>query len=196
MFTGIIQAIGKVHSKTERQLQVAAPGLRSWEPWAIGESVAINGCCLTVVEEHKQVLTFDISEETWRRTNLGGLAAGSRVNLERAMRPSTRLGGHIVQGHVDAVGELISITAGEGGDEFRFRAPEGTGRYLIDKGSIAVDGVSLTIVQPTGDEFAVWIIPHTKSETNIGERQVGDGVNLEFDVIAKHVEKLLGAYRD
>ncbi len=196
MFTGIIQAVGKVHSKSERQLQILAPGLRTWEPWALGESVAINGCCLTVVEEVKQLLTFDISDETWRRTNLGGFEVGTRVNVERAMRPSTRLGGHIVQGHVDAVGEIIAINPNEGGDEIRFRAPENTGRYLIDKGSIAVDGISLTVVQPAGDEFSVWIIPHTKSVTNLGDRKVGDSVNLEFDVIAKHVEKLLGAFRD
>lgn len=196
MFTGIIQAVGKVHSKSGRQLQILAPGLRTWEPWALGESVAINGCCLTVVEEVKQILTFDISDETWRRTNLGGFEVGTRVNVERAMRPSTRLGGHIVQGHVDAVGEIIAINPTEGGDEIRFRAPENTGRYLIDKGSITVDGISLTVVQPAGDEFSVWIIPHTKAETNLGDRKIGDSVNLEFDVIAKYVEKLLGAFRD
>lgn len=195
MFTGIIQSTGKVNARTDRQLMVSAPGLRTWEPWVIGESVAINGCCLTVVEEHRQVLTFDISDETWRRTNLGELETGQRVNLERAMRPSARLGGHIVQGHVDAVGTVFAIDETEGGTVFRFRVGEGLGRYFIDKGSVAVDGISLTVVEPKDDEFSVWIIPHTKSATNLADRAVGQSVNIEFDVIAKYVEKLLGAYR-
>ena len=195
MFTGIIQAVGKVHAISERQLMISAPGLRAWEPWVLGESVAINGCCLTVVEELKQVLTFDISDETWRRTNLGELTAGHRVNLERAMRPSARLGGHIVQGHVDAVGRIVSIDDTDGGAEFRFSVNEGQGRYLIDKGSIAVDGISLTVVSPEADTFSAWVIPHTKTATNLADRKAGDPVNIEFDVIAKHVEKLLGAYR-
>lgn len=195
MFTGIIQAIGKVHSRDEHQLRISAPGLRTWEPWAIGESVAISGCCLTVVEELRQVLAFDISEETWRRTNLGTLEPGQRVNLERAMRPSTRLGGHIVQGHIDAVGDVLSVTEGEGGTELKFAVGEGQGRYLIDKGSVAIDGVSLTVVDPDGDTFSVWVIPHSKSATTLGDRKPGDRINIEFDVIAKHVEKLLNAYR-
>lgn len=195
MFTGIVQSTGKVSGRTDRQLMVSAPGLRTWEPWVIGESVAINGCCLTVIEEHRQVLTFDISDETWRRTNLGELEIGQRVNLERAMRPSARLGGHIVQGHVDAVGTVAAIDETEGGTVFRFRVGESLGRYFIDKGSVAVDGISLTVVEPKDDEFSVWIIPHTKSATNLGDRAVGQSVNIEFDVIAKYVEKLLGAYR-
>lgn len=195
MFTGIVQAVGKVHGISERQLLVSAPGMRAWEPWVLGESVAVNGCCLTVVEELKQVLTFDISDETWRRTNLGQLAPGHRVNLERAMRPSARLGGHIVQGHVDAVAHIVGLDETEGGTVFKFEVEPGQGRYLIDKGSVAVDGISLTVVEPQEDQFSVWIIPHTKSATNLADRMVGDHVNIEFDVIAKHVEKLLGAYR-
>jgi riboflavin synthase len=171
------------------RLVVDAPMADGWEPWQLGESVAVDGCCLTVVDSGDG-LHFDLSEETLKRTAMGGYAPRTRVNLERAMRASDRFGGHIVQGHVDAVGTVISISPTDAGMVYRFRVAEP--RYLIDKGSIALNGVSLTVVEPAGGEFDVWIIPHTLEATNLGDLQPGSRVNVEYDVIAKHVEKLMG----
>lgn len=193
MFTGIVQAVGVVAAPVENGLfgiQLVGTPL-DWEPWKSGESLAVNGCCLTVLDIAGDRLSFNVSHETLARTTLGTLMTGNHVNLERAMRASDRLGGHIVQGHVDAMGEVVSISAKDG--VFRFRAPIGFARYLSDKGSIAVDGISLTIVKPAipEDEFEVAVIPHTLAATNLSTRKAGDRVNLEFDVIAKHVERLL-----
>lgn len=187
MFTGIIEAKGRVVSSTMSRLVVTAPFSNMV---AMGESVAVNGCCLTAVVIGPE-LAFDLSRETLARTNLGAISVGDAVNLERAMRADGRFGGHIVQGHVDATGEVVSVTPIEGATILRFRVPAGFERYLIDKGSIAVDGVSLTVVAPSGPEFEAWIIPHTFMETTLGDRRDGDPVNLEFDVIAKHVERLM-----
>lgn len=156
----------------------------------IGESVAVNGCCLTVVRSGVNDATFDLSEETLARTNLGLLREGSHVNVERAMKPNDRFGGHIVQGHVDAVGELVSRQPSETGEVFRFRVPLDGDVFLIDKGSIAVDGISLTVVHPDNCEFDVWVIPHTLSQTTLGAIQPGAAVNLEYDVVAKYVQRL------
>lgn len=186
MFTGIIQQLGQVEAIEGHGLTIAAV---ADEPWVMGESVAINGCCLTVVAWDP--LRFDLSDETLSRTNLGRLEPGDRVNLERAMRPMDRLGGHIVQGHVDGLGRILAIDRSEDAATFRF-AVDGD-RYLIDKGSIAIDGISLTVVNPREGEFEVAVIPHTLRVTNLGTRQVGDSVNIEYDVIAKHVEKLLAS---
>jgi riboflavin synthase len=188
VFTGIIQAVGKVLSLHGTRLLLTAPEVEDWEPWKLGESLAVNGCCLTVVQDGNS-LAFDLSEETLRRTNLDDLHPGAKVNLERAMRPSDRFGGHIVQGHVDAVGEVVSITPTDAAHLFRFRVP--ADQYLIDKGSIALNGVSLTIVEPQNGEFDVWIIPHTYNQTNFGDLKPGSRINVEYDVIAKHVEKLV-----
>jgi riboflavin synthase len=160
------------------------------DPWKVGESVAVNGCCLTVVST-SDGLQFDLSPETLKRTSLGQLRAGDHINLERAMRADGRFGGHIVQGHVDATGTVASITAGENASVFRFEAPSEFLKFMIDKGSITIDGISLTIVDLKDATFDVWVIPHTLEETNLGERSPGDKVNLEFDVIGKYVHRIL-----
>lgn len=193
MFTGIVQALGQVRGLENLVLEVDAPSTFAPEGYDEGESIAINGVCLTVVGFDP--LRFDLSEETLARTDLGDLKPGDRVNLERAMTPQARFGGHIVQGHVDATGELVGIEPLEGSTVFRFRIPAEYSRYLIDKGSITIDGISLTVVRPEGDTFETWIIPHTLAVTNLGTRKVGDRVNLEFDVIAKYVERLLTPHR-
>lgn len=203
MFTGLVQAVGYVVSIEDYTLTVEFETLSADSPVELGESVAINGCCLTVVEaltaqyeESKPEtvsLAFEMSQETLDRTNLGGLTGGKKVNVERAMRPIDRFGGHIVQGHVDAVGQVMSLRHEGEFTVFRFAVPLEYDRYLIDKGSIAVDGISLTVVEPEAGEFDVWIIPHTLHHTTLGSRKPGDAVNLEFDVLAKHVEKLLEA---
>lgn len=188
MFTGLVQAVGQVRSLEGGRLAVAVEA--GWpDPLAIGESIAVNGCCLTAVS--LDPLAFDLSEETLARTALSELRAGSSVNLERALRAGDRLGGHFVQGHVDGVGRLLSRTPRKGSEVFRFSVPAEGAKYLIDKGSIAIDGISLTVVEPNGGEFDVHLIPHTLSHTNLGALPVGNGVNLEFDVLAKHVERLL-----
>lgn len=185
MFTGIVQARGTVRFLDSDLLCLDAPPIE--EPWQIGESVAVNGCCLTVVS-FEEGLRFDLSEETLRRTALSRLVPGSAVNLERAMRPTDRLGGHFVSGHVDAVGHLVSVE----GETFTFEA-SGFDRYLIDKGSVAVDGISLTVVSPCEGQFSVAVIPHTLAVTTLGALKPGEPVNLEFDVLAKYVEKCLSA---
>jgi riboflavin synthase len=190
MFTGLIQAVGEVVRVDGGWLEVAvgeAPP--DWEPWQKGESVAVSGACLTVVA-HDPLLGFDVSEETFARTALGGLKSGSRVNLERALRAGDRLGGHLVQGHVDAVGELVSIEETENAWIYRFQAPVEFDRYLIDKGSVAIEGISLTVVRPADGLFEVWVIPHTRAATNLGTLVAGSAVNLEFDQVAKYLEKL------
>ncbi len=192
MFTGIIEGLGKVRSLSEGVLTLEVVRGFENDPWKIGESVAINGCCLTVVSATSG-LSFDLSPETLARTSLGTLAPGSTVNLERAMRADGRFGGHIVQGHVDATGAVVSITPAENATIFRFQAPAELDRYLIEKGSVTVDGISLTVVNLQDTAFDVWIIPHTLQETNLGERQTGDRINLEFDLIAKYVERMLPA---
>lgn len=190
MFTGIVQGAGRVIEFTGPKLRVELPEEMRSEPFSMGESIAVNGCCLTVVRQDPD-LEFDLSEETIRRTSFRSLDPGSRVNLERAMRASDRFGGHIVQGHVDTVGEFIECEPTDQAHRVRFRVPREYDRFLIDKGSIAIDGISLTIVEPMAGAFDVWIIPHTMAVTNLGEKKPGDPVNIEFDVIAKHVEKLL-----
>ena len=162
----------------------------STDPIALGESIAVNGCCLTVVASDP-FLEFDLSEETFSRTTLGAFKPGSKVNLERAMRLGDRLGGHIVQGHVDGVGAVVSVREEAGSWVMRFSVPTGSERYLIDKGSVCLDGVSLTVVSPVGNEFEVAVIPHTWAYTNLSSLRIGDAVNVEFDVLAKHVERLM-----
>jgi riboflavin synthase len=187
MFTGIIETLGKVVGVTPASLAVEAT---FEEPIDLGESIAVNGCCLTVVSA-EGALRFDISEETLRRTSLGELKPGSLVNLERAMKVGSRFGGHIVQGHVDGTGALVSVRETDAAHVLRFSYPTEFGKYLIEKGSIAIDGISLTAVSPTGTEFEVWVIPHTWQHTNLGAMRVGQRVNLEFDMVAKYVEGLI-----
>ena len=189
MFTGLVQAVGEVAEIDGSNLALRCAWPEPDDPIRAGESVAVNGCCLTALADGE--LRFELSPETRRRTAFHSLRAGLKVNLERAMRPLDRLGGHFVQGHVDAVGELVTVLQSGEFTVFRFRAPEEYDRYLIDKGSIAIDGISLTVVNPIAGEFDAWVVPHTMAATNLADRVPGDSVNLEFDVLAKHVEKLL-----
>ncbi|HXH62219.1 MAG TPA: riboflavin synthase [Fimbriimonadaceae bacterium] len=184
MFTGIVQAVGRVESAEKGRLVVLAPDAWPGDPWQVGESVAVDGCCLTVTEASAG-LRFDLSGETLERTTLGSLKAGDKVNLERALRASDRLGGHIVQGHVDATGSLVSRNG-----TFTFRVDEDWSKLLIDKGSVALNGVSLTVVQPKGGQFSVAMIPHTLESTTMGSLQPGSAVNVEFDVLAKYALNL------
>jgi riboflavin synthase len=197
VFTGIIQTTGRVErrqpSGAGARLTVSTrrllPGL------AIGESIAVNGACLTVVSRRRRSFTVDVAPETLRRTTLGHLEPGTRVNLERSLRMGDRLGGHIVQGHVDGVGQLEAIRPDGDWFAYRFRAPRALSPYLVEKGSIAVDGVSLTVFACRGPSFTVALIPHTLAETTLGERRPGDRVNLEADVLLKHIESMLRVRR-
>ncbi len=190
MFTGIIESIGTITSWDGFRLEVQIPAAPGWEPWALGESVAIDGCCLTVVAIAEAV-AFELSEETVRRTTIGARLVGDLVNVERAARLGDRLGGHIVQGHVDDVVRLVSITPTEQAHIFRFALPAGANQYIIDKGSIALNGISLTVVDPLANEFNVWVIPHTMSHTTLGQLTPGASLNVEYDMVAKYVEKSL-----
>ena len=190
MFTGMIQRLGRVRIFDNTRLIAETTVLWPNDKIQAGESIAVNGCCLTTLRPG--TLEFDLSPETIQRTAFSQMVEGDPVNLERAMRPIDRFGGHIVQGHVDAVGELVTVLNDGEFTVFRFRAPAEFDRYLIDKGSITVDGISLTVVNPIAGEFDVWVVPHTLARTNLGAKLPGGLVNLEFDVLAKHVEKLLG----
>ena len=192
MFTGLVEEVGRVVSVEQGplcRLVISADRVR--EGTRVGESVSVNGVCLTVNELDGGELTFYAMPETLSRTALGELAERSPVNLERAMSPERRFGGHIVQGHVDAVGEVLEVYAEGGAQIWAFRAPEAVLRYAVEKGSICVEGISLTVVSVRDDSFTVSILPQTRSNTNLGELLVGDPVNLEADLIAKYVERLL-----
>lgn len=193
MFTGIIEETGTVISFEEQEnawrLILAARCVI--EDLQIGDSVAVNGCCLTVVASEAGQIEFDLLKETKRLTSIDAVAPGDKVNLERALLPSTRMGGHFVSGHVDGTGRIESIER-RGKDFFLRIEPEAHWlRYLVNKGCIAVDGISLTVAGVDETGFSVWLIPHTMEMTNLNEKQTGDSVNLEFDMIAKYVEKLL-----
>ena len=167
------------------------------EDAAPGDSIAVNGCCLTVTEHDGTTWTADVMQETLDKTSLHGVQPGDRVNLERAVTADKRLGGHIVQGHVDGVGRVVSRAPSEHWDVVTIALPDpAMTRYLVDKGSITVDGVSLTVVEAGADAFTVSLIPETLARTTLGARQPGDRVNLEVDVLAKHVEKLLAFRKD
>jgi riboflavin synthase len=187
VFTGIVIEQGAVIDPPPR-LRLRAPGIASDS--AIGDSVSIDGCCLTVTAIDGDVLSFDAVPETLRRTTLGGLLAGDAVNLEPALRAGDRMGGHVVQGHVDGVGSLRSAEADAEAVDMTFTAPEGVLRYVIEKGSIAVNGVSLTVTTFDDETFSASVIPHTRAVTNLGRLQPGDGVNLEADLFGKYVERM------
>ena len=194
MFTGIIEETGRIESIEARgdgaRLRVACSAVLA--DAFTGSSIAVNGCCLTALDIKPASFAADLAPETMRRTNLGDLSAGSLVNLERPLSPQSRLSGHIVQGHVDGTGELHSLaTLGNGNWWLQIRVPEELDRYLVFKGSIAIDGISLTIASLEGGLMSVTIIPHTYEVTNLKTKRPGDRVNLECDVLAKHVEKLL-----
>lgn len=194
MFTGIVEAVGKVVSVEtrggDRRLHVDGGALGLGDA-QIGESIAISGVCLTVVALDGQVFVADVSLETLACTTLGALAAGDRVNLERALLPTTRLGGHLVSGHVDGVGEVRRITDAARSREIMIAAPAALARYIAAKGSVCVDGVSLTVNAVDGAAFTVNIIPHTWERTIIGAWRTGSRVNIEVDVIARYLERLL-----
>jgi riboflavin synthase len=189
MFTGIVEELGEVAAADGGQLRIAATTVL--EDAKTGDSIAVDGCCLTAVEFGPGWWRADVTDETLRRTTLGGLAPGDRVNLERPVRVSDRLGGHIVQGHVDGVGTVVARTPGSRWEVVRIAAPSPLLRYVAEKGSVAVDGVSLTVSGLGADWFEVSLIPTTLELTTLGRRQPGDGVNLEVDVVAKYVERLL-----
>lgn len=189
MFTGIIEELGRVRARPPR-LRIGCKTVLA--DLSEGASIAVNGVCLTAVEISPDSFTADLAPETLRRSNLGDLEIGARVNLERPVTPSTRLSGHLVQGHVDATGELIALDPLRDGNYWlTVRVPASLDRYLVEKGSIAIDGISLTIAALEGDLVSVTLIPHTFLNTALGSSKPGARLNLEADVIAKHIEKLL-----
>jgi len=195
MFTGIVEELGTVtaltHGTESARLTVHGPLVTS--DATHGASIAVNGVCLTVVEHGEGSFTVDVMAETLRRSSLGVLRPGDRVNLERAMAASSRFGGHVVQGHVDGTGTITAREPGERWEVVRFSLPGDLSPYLVEKGSITVDGVSLTVVDVGDDHFSVSLIPTTLELTTLGTKGVGDPVNLEVDVLAKYVERLLAA---
>ncbi len=194
MFTGIVEELGTVEAIEQQddaiRLTVRGPVVTG--DAGLGDSIAVNGCCLTVAVRDGETFTADVMRETLAKTSLGVLDVGALVNLERAVTPATRLGGHIVQGHVDAAGAVVARTPSEHWEVVEISVPAGLDRYLVPKGSITVDGVSLTVVDVGEGTFTVSLIPETLARTTLGFKQPGDPVNLEVDVIAKYVEKMVG----
>jgi riboflavin synthase len=193
VFTGIIEELGTVVgvSPLGDSARLAIRGTTVTSDAAHGDSIAVNGVCLTVVDNADGVFTADVMGETLKRSTLGALREGDAVNLERAATVATRLGGHIVQGHVDGVGTIAAREPGDQWETVTFALPEGLGRYIVEKGSITVDGISLTVVSVDDTTFSVGLIPTTLKLTTLGARGVGERVNLEVDIMAKYVEKLL-----
>ncbi|WP_243059957.1 riboflavin synthase [Nocardioides sp. SR21] len=193
MFTGIVEELGTVAAVEDQgdAIRLGISATTVLEGTGLGDSISVNGCCLTVTSIEGGTWTADVMQETLDKTSLYGVRPGDAVNLERAVTADKRLGGHIVQGHVDGVGEVVSRTPSEHWEVVEIAMPEALSRYLVDKGSITVDGVSLTVVEAGTDRFTVSLIPETLARTTLGARQPGDRVNLEVDVIAKYVERLL-----
>ena len=198
MFTGIVEETGIVRSFTEQEqawrlvldAAVVTKGLQ------LGDSVAVNGCCLTVVDFAEDRLEFDLLAQSVRLTSIDGIGPGGRVNLERALLPTTRMGGHFVSGHVDGTGAIATIEP-RGKDVYLRITPDPEMlRYVVAKGCVAVDGISLTVAELDDTGFSIWLIPHTLEVTNLGDKRAGDRVNLEFDLLAKYVERLLGKNDD
>jgi len=196
MFTGLIEGVGRVAALEPRggdvRLRIDVGSL-PFADVALGESIAVSGVCLTVIEFDAGSFAADASTETLGLTTLGGMVVGQAVNLERAMRPTDRLGGHLVSGHVDGVGRVLSIHDDARAQRWRFAAPAPLSKYIATKGSICVDGVSLTVNAVDGEGFDVALIPHTVSHTAFASTRVGDPVNLEIDLVARYVERLLSA---
>jgi riboflavin synthase len=196
VFTGLVEEVGRVSAlEAGEMFRLRLSASQTVEDTRVGDSVSVNGVCLTVNELDGETLVFNAMPETLRRSALGSLAEGSAVNLERAMSPAGRFGGHIVQGHVDGVGEVRDVRREGGAEIWEFGAPEAVLRYVVEKGSICVDGISLTVVSVRDTSFTVSILPQTRENTNLKELGVGDRVNLEADVVAKYVERLLGPRR-
>lgn len=196
MFTGIIEELGSIKRMTAlpdgARIEVSASTVL--EDARTGDSIAVNGVCLTVVDRGRDWFAADVSAETLRRTSLKAAKSGSRVNLERPLTPASRLGGHIVQGHVDGTGNFIEARPSGDGWIVRIGYPDDLGRYIVEKGSISVDGISLTVASLGDGWFEIAVIPHTWKVTNLSSLQRGAPVNLEVDVIAKYVERMLGAF--
>lgn len=187
MFTGIVEELGTVQAVRDTAFRFGAATVI--DDAAVGDSIAVDGCCLTVVALGDGWWEADATPETLARTTLGDRRPGDRVNFERPLRAGDRMGGHIVQGHVDAVGEIVAPAP-----ELQVRIPGDLVRYVVEKGSVTVDGVSLTVVKPLDDGFTVAVIPHTAEVTTLGGKRPGDRVNIEIDVLAKYVERLLEGY--
>lgn len=198
MFTGLVESLGTVRSLADEGdakrvvIEVPSSFLENAPPIKrLGDSIAINGCCLTVVAADGVLWSFQAGHETLAKTNLGRLRVGDAVNLERAMPADARFGGHIVQGHVDGVGRVATIDSRTDFADYTFEVPAALAAQMVEKGSVAIDGVSLTLVRVTATTFQVMLIPHTLAVTTLGRRKVGDEVNIETDVLAKYVAKLL-----
>lgn len=193
MFTGLVELMGSIVEIVDqppgKRLTIDAGAVAS--DASIGDSISINGCCLTVIRIENNQLDFEAGEETLSRTNLGELVVGSKVNLERSLAIGDRLGGHYVSGHIDAVGTLAERTEDPPWAHLRFRMPPELASQVASKGSIAIDGISLTVVEADSDSFTVALIPHTLEVTTLGQRAIGDRVNLETDVLAKYVQRSL-----
>jgi riboflavin synthase len=196
MFTGIVEELGTVEQVVDQgdAVRLTVRATTVLEDARLGDSIAVNGCCLTVADLGDGTWTADVMQETLDKTSLRGVAPGDRVNLERAATLQTRLGGHLVQGHVDGTGEVLARIPSEHWELVTVSLPAPLAPFLVDKGSITVDGVSLTVVDAHDDRFTVSLIPETLARTTLGSRAPGERVNLEVDVIAKHVEKLVRAY--
>ena len=198
MFTGLVETMGEIVAVIDdppgKRLRIRSQLI--CEDVTMGASICINGCCLTVVAIDGDLLDFEAGEETLSRTNLGGLIVGDRVNLERSLAVGSRLGGHYVSGHVDALGELIGRTEDPPWANLSFRIPREYASQVASKGSIAIDGISLTVVDVDDDSFSVALIPHTLEVTTLGSKTVGDKVNLETDILAKYVQRSLGLLAD
>jgi riboflavin synthase len=196
MFTGLIEEIGSVLwiRATERgtELEIAAPVIAKYI--RTGDSVAVNGCCLTITAHRAEQVTFDLLEETLDRTNLKSLRRESSVNLERAIPADGRLGGHFVQGHIDCATRVIAFDQAGGDYRLEIELPPQFSHYVAFKGSIAVNGISLTVAEILPESFAVWVVPHTKRNTNLQSTVPGDKVNIEFDILAKYIERMLAPY--
>jgi riboflavin synthase len=199
MFTGLVEGLGQVKSiqpeEAAIRLQIEVPVSMNSDGFQIGESVAINGCCLTVIEGDGRLWSFQAGSETLSKTNLGKLTVGDPVNLERSLPVNGRLGGHVVQGHVDATGTVQKIDHEGEWIHMWFQFPEALGTQMVEKGSIAVDGISLTLVNVEKNCFSVALIPHTLEVTTLGIREPGDVINLETDILGKYVQKLYAGYQ-
>jgi riboflavin synthase len=198
VFTGLIEDVGEVTGaagRSDRLVLTVRPRRLDAAALALGESVAIDGVCLTVTERGARGFEVLAGAETLERTTLGRLRPGARVNLERSLRVGDRLGGHFVQGHVDGVGKLVARRDRGANLELELRVPVELARYLVEKGSVAIDGISLTVNRVTGPVISVALIPHTAQETTLADRRVGDPVNLEVDMLAKYIEKLTAEAR-
>src|SRR5436853_644031 len=189
MFTGLIEEVGRVIGCRGARLQISAP--RVGKSIRVGESVAVNGCCLTATSRAHDRISFDLLQETLDRTNLKLLRRGDRINLERALRVGDRLGGHFVQGHIDCVARIRSFEKRGADHRLEIELPARFSHYVIEKGSIAIEGISLTIAEVLSKRLVVWIIPDTKRHTNLDGATAGDLVNVEFDLLAKYVERML-----